>query len=710
MKKFVSIRLKMIVSLIVCVVLLSVIICVILGVQMYRSTTRRYDRFITQQVLTIDRLLDTLINNAKSATKSLANHELLQGITEQNLPNSSAHRILEGEEEQYYENVFALFSHVKETYPEVDDVFMGTKWGRFLILDRSANSNNLDPRDRPWYKEAVSSPDKIIVTNAYTSTAGQVVVSLAKAITKKGSQEVIGAVGIDVSLKELDSFIQSIKIGETGYCILVEDGGTILIEPKHKEAIFKNVKNCGISAYADIEKQGLDTPFVMSVDGRVYQSKMYAPPSSVNFKVVVLVEISELLHIFYTLLTYMSIITLCLLILSVILSIFFSKGLKNYFEKLATVCKKFAKGDVTARINYAANDEIGNLTKHFNLSIEHMGIVLQTLARESGKMVKTGDELSSDMMDVTDFSKQVTQNVEGIKDQILRQASSVTEILSTIEQAIRIIELLDSSIEKQTNSVSTGVRQMEGITESITTITQMLQKNNELIKVLLVKTTSGKDGAKMANSVVGQIAEKSDSLLEASLVIQNIASQTNLLAMNAAIEAAHAGESGKGFAVVADEIRKLAEESNLQGKQIAVALKDTIEVIKNLIVAGSGAERTFEEVYVLTDKISEQEDLIESELKEQSSGTHKALSMMQDIQEVALGIKDGSSEMLEGNRAVSEEMKKLDVLTRIISDSMREMTAGASDITRTIIEANDVTQKNKESIDSIVGIMNEFTI
>lgn len=339
-----------------------------------------------------------------------------------------------------------------------------------------------------------------------------------------------------------------------------------------------------------------------------------------------------------------------------------------------------------------------------------MSIILGILAKETDQMEKIGTTLSVDMDKTATAAQQVTNHVNGIKDEILRQASSVAEILATVEQSINIIKLLDSSIESQNTSVSNGVHQMEGMTVSIKTITEMLAKNNQLIKDLCEKTIQGKDGARTANEVVGQIAEKSDSLLEASLVIQNIASQTNLLAMNAAIEAAHAGESGKGFAVVADEIRKLAEESNMQGKQIANVLKETIEVIKHLIEAGHGAESIFDEVYELTNNISCQEDLIEKELKEQAEGTSIALEMMKDIKEVALGIKDGSTEMLEGNEAVADEMKKLDSLTRIISDSMSEMSNGAVEITNTIIEANDITQQNKASIDSLVSAMDKFKL
>lgn len=710
MKRFVSIRLKMMVSLIVCVLLISVLICAIIGVQMHRSAVRRYNRFISQQVFIIDKTLSMFIQNGKNMTKSLSMQRLLRIATKDNLPNYMRGGVgdLEGEDKLHYEDVKNMLSTIRETNPEIEDVFMGTKWGSFVVLDEMSDMRGFDPRERPWYKDAMQTPDKVILTSSYLSNSGEAVISFAKAITSVDNKEIIGVVGVDVSLANLNAFMTSIKIGRSGYCLLIEEDGTILVDPRHKEVVAKNLKNCGIAAYSKINS-ATDESFHMNINGVKYQSQVYNV-GALNGKIVALVEHNELLEIFYTLLINMSFITLGLLVLSSIISIILLKSLKGYFFRMEGVFKQIAKGDTTARINYKTNDEIGRLMEYFDLSIEHMGIMLKTLVKETSQMVEIGNTLSNDMTLTTNSAKHVTNNIHGIQEEILRQASSVTEILSTIEQAIRIIELLDESIDKQNASVGNGLHQMEGIMKSISTITEMLQKNNELIKNLLVKTIQGKDGARMANEVVTQIAEKSDSLLEASLVIQNIASQTNLLAMNAAIEAAHAGESGKGFAVVADEIRKLAEESNAQGKQIAVSLKETIEIIKNLITAGNGAESIFGEVYDLTNNISGQEDLIEQELKEQAKGTNVAFNMMKDIRDVAVGIKDGSSEMLEGNHAVADEMKKLDALTRIINDSMNEMTQGANEITETIIEANDITQKNKASIDSIVEIMNKFTV
>ena len=429
-----------------------------------------------------------------------------------------------------------------------------------------------------------------------------------------------------------------------------------------------------------------------------------------DMKLVTLVEKSELLEIFRRIIFSMIIIALVLFAIAIIFVIFFSRVLKGYFARLEVIFKKIAKGDTTSRINYKSNDEIGLLMGYFDESIDRMSVILKLLFKETEQMSKVGNILSSDMEKTATASQIVINNISVITDEIMRQASSVTEILATIEQAIRIIEHLDLSIENQNDSVSNGVLQMDRMTRNISSITEMLRKNNELIKDLCVKTVSGKEGARTANGVITQIAERSDSLLEASLVIQNIASQTNLLAMNAAIEAAHAGETGKGFAVVADEIRKLAEESNMQGKQIANALKETIEVIRHLIEAGSGAQDIFDEVYELTTGISAQEDLIEKELKEQTERTRIALDMMKDIKEVAKAVKDGSLEMLEGNKAISGEMKILDSLTRKINVNMHNMNDGANEIVANIMESNELSRKNKSSIKEIVDVMNNFKV
>lgn len=370
-----------------------------------------------------------------------------------------------------------------------------------------------------------------------------------------------------------------------------------------------------------------------------------------------------------------------------------------------------AKKDYTQKaIPIVSRDEFGFLTRELNEFQYGTAALLHKIVRESESLTLLGNELADNMTKTAGTVRHISTNIESVKQQALTQTASVTETAATIEEIVDTIRQLNGSIEIQAASVARSSSSIEQMTAHISSVTQRLERNGELMQQAHEQAINGKKGAHTANEIVAQIAERSGALLETSQIIQNIASQTNLLAMNAAIEAAHAGESGKGFAVVADEIRKLAEESNVQGKRIGEVIKESLQIIEQMTVAGGGAEKTFDKVYELITNLSAQEKEILASMREQENANREILEAVKDINTATVDVKDGSAAMLKSGEQAVKDMRRLDSFTNTVTTSMNEMAAGAVQINNAVQEVNEITQKNKQSIKNLAGEVAKFKV
>ena len=705
MKKALSIRFRLLRAITITIISIIGFISAVVGYELYKRNTALFNEFTAQQFFNVEKSINLLMQKGENVVTMLASHPAVRGaddtIYNYTIEAQKSGRIYThtGKTEQ---ELVTLFKAIEESFSEFQDVYMGTRWGGIATSWSGEDELGYDPRQRSWYKQAAEANGAIVITPVYIATDGTPVVAVAKAI-KDGNGTLLGCVGVDINLSDLTSFISSVKIGNTGYCMLVQDDGMILADAAHSAFISKNLSDVD-AAFAKITQKKEGSVFI-TLDGK--QRKAYIFPfPELRWKLIVIVEQREILSLFYALVRIMILIGLLMFVIYFTLAIIAARALKRYFARLESMFEKIAAGDLTDRVAVKRNNEMTNL----NMAIEHTHTMLTVLKEEADKMTAIGSDLSSNMEETAAAVKQISSNATTVKEKALMQAAGVTETAAAGEQIQGKLNLLVEGITRQSENITQSSALITRTAENMLRINKILSQNDELIKTVYGQMKAGTDGARAANEFVKKIAERSEALLEASQVIQNIASQTNLLAMNAAIEAAHAGESGKGFAVVADEIRKLAEESNMQGKQIGTVIKESTEIIAQVSEAGIQAEKTFTDVYGLISNISEKEDSIVDLMREQEENGTQVLSAIETINKVTRDVSSASVEMREGGKQITAEMQKLAEITRETTDSMTEIASGAEQITDAIEEVVSLAEQNKTSIEHLAQEVGKFKI
>jgi methyl-accepting chemotaxis protein len=462
----------------------------------------------------------------------------------------------------------------------------------------------------------------------------------------------------------------------------------------------------GIAAVEASLKGGQGTAFIYR--GNAIAIYPFTSMDSPTWIVVSFVPLDAVLAPVYALTRFSLIFVAGAGIAAALIISFIASRFARRIVRVGEVVRTIAEGNFTQRITVRANDEIGAMGADFNETLQKISGMILNIKEHAARLFEIGTELSANMADTAVHTEGISAATDNVKQQVGNQSEKLTQTISAMHGIITSIGELNQHIETQAQSINQSSAAIEEMLANIASVTQTLVQNNDNVENLAAASDTGRVGLQEVSTDIQEIARESEGLLEITAVMNNIASQTNLLSMNAAIEAAHAGETGKGFAVVADEIRKLAESSGEQSKTIATVLKKIKDSIDRISRSTDGVINRFEAIDQNIRTVSEQEASIRSSMEEQGLGSQQILEYISHLNEITGIIKTDCEKMRIRSDDVIEESRNLEQLTKEISLNVNNMSGRTDQISAVVQRVDDLSGENKRHIDVLTGEIDKF--
>ena len=455
---------------------------------------------------------------------------------------------------------------------------------------------------------------------------------------------------------------------------------------------------------------------IMNIENWGYQISVYKSIATPSGKIVGFIgcdfDATSLVntlhkHLFITI--GLGILCLALGLITIFL---FTNTLFKKIKNISNAMEQISMGtaDLTARIPEHGKNELTSLAQNCNRVIASMNEMMASLQSHTGVLSQTGDVLSNRMSDSISSIKTVSEEVQEIAGRINDQTQRIESITSEVQSVENEISKLDDRIVEQSQAIQLSSNTMQDLSSNIHTVdnslSQIISEYSNLVK-------EANQGRAMQVEVVEQIesiARQSENLNHANAAISSIAKQTNLLAMNAAIEAAHAGELGKGFGVVADEIRSLAETSSSQSGSIKGLLKGITQSISGIVESSKSSADSFER---LGNKINQLENLIQevqAGMGEQNRGVENILSEMKKLDETTGDITDTSSHIKTSSSRVLSNVQDLETIAADTRSKSTEVSSDMQSMENVALDAVKACEKNQDASKQVAEIINGFKV
>lgn len=566
-----------------------------------------------------------------------------------------------------------LFNSVIKSYPDVMYVYVGLKDKRMYLVPEEELPEGYDPTSRPWYQDAVANAGKVIITEPYPdASTGKLVVTVAK--TVQTDEGVVGVVAIDFDISKLSNVLMA-NGKELGYMnAVVTNGGNIILHTD-TTLIGKNVKDqeffqkwlsgpeSGVFGYTYNNAKGI-TGYKRLPNGWIYATLVLEKNLMKDVNTATLISGS---------------IIAIAIVFGVLFALFITRRfVVKPLNDLVASADKIASGDLTTTIvSYDSRDEIGRLAA----ALSKMVTALRTIAVQ----------IETDSKNVKQEAEQVASVSEETSATIEELTAQVDNVNTNVNNASAAIEEMTSGIEEVAASAQNVANASQKLSEEAQKVSHLANEGQKAIFSIAEVIVQTREKSDATFQIVEKLSENAKNIGEIVDTINSIAEQTNLLALNAAIEAARAGEAGRGFAVVADEIRKLAEESKQATQNIANILRG---IVDNSMKASEATKETVE----IVNKAYSESDLVKSQFEQILQSIVKMSQMTENLAASAQEQSAAAEEMSSAMDSASKSMVSVVEQMNEVTAAIKQQADAITNVARTAENLDDIAEKLVEAV------------
>ncbi len=745
-----KLRNKMIQMFMGAVIIPVVLICVIVSFLLTNLSENVFTDYTEVVVNAVDSGINLFMNEAKNNVKMLAMNPTIRNADASitSYVNTNRATMLDSKNKTGIERqIWEQFDLLQQSHHSYVEVFLGTRETGFISSVSYEMRAGYNPVERVWYRLGMNNIGQTRLTEAYLSTTGEVVISIVSSFNDINNNTK-GVVGLDVSLAQLTNIVNNVKLGNTGFIMLIQDDGTILANPYDEKMNFQKMSDVSEKDFAVLDKmnEGITT---VRINNRRYLAIVYSSPE-LGWKIIGFMQSSEIMSNTYRVLWIVISIAIFFAILFTLIGYIMSGKMTSPLIKTTETLISLAQGegDLTQRIPVMSNDEVGELSSWFNKFLDNMQNMIKDisvvthslvdsardLANSSEMVSSTATEMNSQVDVVSAASEQISANVNTIAAGAEQAATNVkavakssevmshdvNTVASASEQASINVKNVSSEVSMVSKNIIDISKRMDEVVSNVhnsaTAIEEMSASLGEVSRNTQSASKISNDAdtkAKETTLVMNKLKSTAVEIGKIVKVINDIADQTNMLALNATIEAASAGDAGKGFAVVANEVKQLAKQTGDATGKIATQIDEIQQAIGNAA----------ESIMQITDVIHNINDInntIASSVEEQTITINEIAHSITVAANHSKEVGDFSKKINESTEGMNRNVSEAGLGVAEIAKSSAHVAEVASEVSRNSIEASigveeiakntaEITQGISEITMNLSGILNAST-